>query len=422
MAAKMAPVPGTEDIWEPEALEWERLETTARSVFRRYGYGELRTPVFERTDVFVRSIGDETEVVQKEMYTFEDRGGRSLTLRPEGTAGAMRAIANQGLAQGEEKRVFAIGPMFRGERPAAGRKRQFHQISLEAVGKCTPALDAECILMLNDYLEAIGLGDIDIKINSRGTADDRSRVAPRLQKYFRGHAQTLCDDCKRRIDTNVWRILDCKNASCQPVIEQAPPITDLLSAESKAYFNQVCDLLDALGVRYSLDPRLVRGLDYYEHTVFEITSQAAGLGAQNAVAGGGRYRISLPGSKKPVEGVGFGIGMERLLLALHPDGFVPRGTGRVEIFVAGRGQDTLVTLVQIAQELRAAGFAVVNEHENRSLKAQFRTADRLNAAIVVIVAEEELAEGNVSVKDMRSGEQEKIARDQAAAWIKKRLQ
>ncbi|MFO7821729.1 MAG: histidine--tRNA ligase [Lentisphaeria bacterium] len=422
MAAKMEPVPGTDDIWEPEVLEWQRLENVARQVFRRYGYGELRTPVFERTDVFVRGIGDETEVVQKEMYTFEDRGGRSLTLRPEGTAGTMRAIANQGIAQGEEKRVFCIGPMFRGERPAAGRKRQFHQISVEAVGKCTPVLDAECITMLVDYLGNIGLTDINIQLNSRGTLEDRQRIAPQLQEFFQKHKKSLCDDCRRRIDTNVWRILDCKNAECQALIEQSPPIPELLSEASKEYFDRVCGLLNALGISYNLNPRLVRGLDYYEHTVFEITSEAEGLGAQNALAGGGRYLINLPGSKKPVQGVGFGIGMERLLLALHPEKREPRGMGKVEVFVAGRGEKSQAERMHLAQELREAGVAVVAEHEDRSLKAQFRTANRLEAALVLIQAEEEISKQSVSCKDMRNSEQDECPRDQVLGWVKKRLQ
>ena len=421
MASKMEPLPGTSDIWEPESLEWVRLETSARDVFRRYGYGELRTPIFERTDVFVRSIGDETEVVQKEMYTFEDRGGRSLTLRPEGTAGTMRAIANQGLAQGEGKRVFCIGPMFRGERPAAGRRRQFHQISVEAVGKCSPALDAECISMLARYLQGIGINRIRVQLNSRGTTDDRARMAPELQAYFKEHVTVMCEDCQRRVDGNVWRILDCKNAGCQPVIELAPPIPELLGEESREYFAQVRKILDSLGIKYAINPRLVRGLDYYQHTVFEVTSEAEGLGAQNALAGGGRYLITLPGSKKPVEGVGFGIGMERLMMALHPTPFEERGTGHVDLFVAGRGVETQPGRMQLAEELRAAGIAVIAELENRSLKAQFRTANRLNARFVLVLAEQELAAGTVSCKDMKTSEQETCPRPRVVDWVRERV-
>jgi len=270
MAAKLEPLPGTCDIWEPEVSEWVLFEAAARDVFGRYGYGELRTPVFERTDVFVRSIGDDTEVVQKEMYTFEDRGGRSLTLRPEGTAGIMRAIANHGLAQGEERRVHYCGPMFRGERPAAGRRRQFHQIGVEAVGREAPALDAECIAMLLHFLRAINVTDTRVLLNSRGTVADREPVAAVLAAHFRPELGSMCEDCRRRIDANVWRILDCKRPECQDVIGRAPAITDLLSDGSRLFFQQVCGDLDALGVDYELDPRLVRGLDYYEHTVFEV--------------------------------------------------------------------------------------------------------------------------------------------------------
>jgi len=315
MAAKMEPLPGTADIWEPETRQWVLLETVAREIFPRYGYGELRTPMFERTELFVRGIGDQTEVVQKEMYTFEDRGGRSLTLRPEGTAGIMRAIASQGLAEGEEKRVFYLGPMFRGERPAAGRRRQFHQVGVEAVGRNTPAMDAENIVMLMDYLEALEIPALRLLLNSRGTVADRALISRELQACFRPRQHDLCEDCRRRIDGNVWRVLDCKNPGCQAVIAAAPAIPELLSPESRRFFDQVCAVLAELGVAFEIAPRLVRGLDYYEHTVFEVICEGEHLGAQNAVAGGGRYSISLPGGGRPVAGVGFAAGMERLLLA-----------------------------------------------------------------------------------------------------------
>jgi len=424
MAGKLNPLPGTTDLWEPEVCEWLVLEEEARNVFHRYGYSELRTPVFEKTDVFVRSIGDDTEVVQKEMYTFEDRGGRSITLRPEGTAGIMRAIANVGLAQGEEKRVFSIGPMFRGERPAAGRKRQFHQIGVEAVGRCNPVIDAECIVMLLDYLRAVDVNNIRLLLNTRGTVEDRKRITPAFKEYFDKHADSLCDDCRRRLQSNVWRILDCKNEQCQPVIENAPEIPQLLNSENRDFFREVCSILDRLGIDYELDSRLVRGLDYYEHTVFEVQHQSEALGSQNAVAGGGRYTISLPGSNKTVSGVGFALGMERLVLARSPEAgaTAAAGLGEIDIFVAGRGENAKSENLRLAQELRDAGYRVLTETEGRSLKAQMRTADKIKAELVLIQAESELEKNVVTCRKMDESEQFECKRDKILEYVKGQLE
>ncbi|MCF7854690.1 MAG: histidine--tRNA ligase [Candidatus Pacebacteria bacterium] len=417
MASTMEPLPGTADIWEPETRTWVRLETMAREVFSRYGYGELRTPIFERTDVFVRGIGDETEVVQKEMYTFEDRGGRSLTLRPEGTAGIMRAIASQGLSQGEEKRVFYIGPMFPGERPAAGRRRQFHQVGVEAVGRCNPAIDAECIAMQHDYLRAIGLPGAKVLLNSRGTVEDHQRISDAFREYFTPRTDDMCDDCRRRASTNVWRILDCKNSQCQSVIEGAPAIPDLLGVESRRFFDTVCELLDALDIAYEINPRLVRGLDYYEHTVFEVIYEGDELGAQNAISGGGRYRISLPGSNKSVEGVGFAAGLERLLLAQNAVSQEAASMGEIDIFVAALGEGTLSEGLRLAQELRRRGHRVIAETEGRSLKAQLRTANRVNASVALIRGENELANNTVTCKAMTGPDQDEVSLDSLDEWL-----
>ncbi|MFW5996724.1 MAG: histidine--tRNA ligase [Lentisphaeria bacterium] len=423
MAGKVKPLPGTADLWEPEVQEWLFLENKAREVLHCYGYGEVRTPILEKTDLFVRGLGDETEVVQKEMYTFEDRGGRSITLRPEGTAGIMRAIANVGLSQGEEKRVFSIGPMFRGERPAAGRRRQFHQIGVEAVGRCTPVMDAESIVMLLDYLAAVDITDTRLLLNTRGTAEDRKEVAPALEKYFRGHIETMCSDCQRRLEGNVWRILDCKNEECQPIIQNAPAIPELLGSDSKKFFEEVCRFLDRLGVSYELEPRLVRGLDYYEQTVFEVIHEGENLGAQNAVAGGGRYRISLPGSEKHISGVGFALGMERLMLARAPElvGTEPAGMGKIDIFVGGKGENARVENLKLARELRENRYRVLVESENRSLKAQFRTADKVGATVVLLQAESELAKNVVACRNMDTAEQSECPREKIVDWVKDNL-
>ena len=259
--ATFAPPPGTADIFADEARRWRNLENTAAAVFSRYGYGELRTPVFEYTEVFQKGLGNETEVVQKEMYTFEDRGGRSLTLRPEGTAGVMRALSCTDVMNGVEQRVYYYGPMFRGERPAAGRRRQFHQVGVENVGRVAPLIDAECIAMLMDYLHSIGITDAKLAINTRGVMEDRGPAGKLLADYFGRHIDGMCDDCKARLTRNVWRILDCKQEACRKVVAEAPDYVASFSEASRAYFDEVRAALTALGVEYTVDPLLVRGLD-----------------------------------------------------------------------------------------------------------------------------------------------------------------
>ena len=417
MAPANEPLPGTSDIWEPEVREWVCLETAARDIFARYGYGEVRTPIFERTDVFVRSIGDETDVVQKEMYTFEDRGGRSLTLRPEGTAGTMRAIACRGLADGEQLRVFYLGPMFRGERPAAGRRRQFHQVGVEAVGGCDPYEDAEAIAMLVHYLDAIGVQGGRVRLNTRGVAEDRAAVSAALRQHFEPQAQAMCPDCQRRLAANVWRILDCKNPACQALVDGAPKMVDLVSAESRDYFAAVCRGLDHLHVAYELAPRLVRGLDYYVHTVFEVVH--SGLGAQDALAGGGRYRITLPGAKKALDGVGFAAGMERLLMARESLGLTAQAGAAADVFIVALGEVAGVAALELAQQLRrsTAGLRVLAGLGARSLKAQMRAANRAGARWTLIIGDSELAAGTVVCKNMAASQQESVPREAVLDWL-----
>ena len=419
MAPVNAPLPGTSDLWEPEITAWNELEAAARSVLSRYGYGELRTPIFERTEVFVRSIGNETDVVQKEMYTFEDRGGRSLTLRPEGTAGAIRAIANRGLATGEECRVFYYGPMFRGERPAAGRRRQFHQIGVEAVGACQPLTDAECIAMLMHFLEEIGIENGVVLLNTRGVAADREQVGAALRAYFQPRIEGMCDDCRRRLNTNVWRILDCKNEACREHIDQAPKMVDLICAESRDFFAEVCRGLDALGVAYELAPRLVRGLDYYVHTVFEVVH--SGLGAQDALAGGGRYQIAMPGSSKPLDGVGFAMGMERLLMARESLGIAPARRPETDVYLVNLGPDAAPAGLRLAQQLRRAlpGVRVKCDVSGRSMKAQMRSANRLGARFALIQGEDELRRGTVQCRDMAASDQTELANAAVADHLRR---
>ena len=407
--AKSAPLPGTSDIFPAEVGAWRFLEDTARSVFARYNYGELRTPIFEATEVFQRGLGDETEVVQKEMYTFLDRGGRSVTLRPEGTAGAMRALLNTDVLNGVEQRVFYIGPMFRGERPSAGRRRQFHQIGVENVGRAAPELDAEAIAMLLSFLEELGITGATLKLNTRGVASDRPAAAEALKEYFSKHIDSLCEDCRKRLEGNVWRILDCKVDTCRDIIADVPDYAGMFSAESRAYFQEVCKRLDWLGIKYEIDPFLVRGLDYYVHTVFEITHP--GLGAQNAIAGGGRYELTLPGESKPVIGVGFAAGMERLLMVRESLNLPANGNEEEPkcVFIAALGDAAEEFKFKFAHELRQAGIVAATELAGKSMKAQMRAANRANAACAVIVGDEELAKEVAVLKDLTASEQKEVA-------------
>ena len=374
--AAFTPPPGTADIFEDEARSWRFLESTAARVFSGYGYGELRTPIFEYTEVFQRGLGGETEVVQKEMYTFNDRGGRSLTLRPEGTAGVMRALSNTDVANGTEQRVFYYGPMFRGERPSAGRRRQFHQIGVENVGRIAPELDAECIAMLMHFLDELKITGAELRINSRGVMADRGPAGELLRGYFSQHLDGMCADCRTRFENNLWRILDCKQPGCREIVAGAPDYFNAYSAESQRYFERVLQSLDALQVPYRVDRELVRGLDYYVHTVFEIV-HTAGLGAQNAIAGGGRYELLLPEQSRPVQGVGFAAGIERLLLTQDALGAAGEPDRDRVIFLASLGEAARLENLKLAARLRHAGFNVALELEDKSMKAQMRVANRL---------------------------------------------
>jgi histidyl-tRNA synthetase len=401
-------------------LDWRELEAVARDVFNRYGYSELRTPIFERTDVFVRNLGNETDVVQKEMYTFKDRGGRSLTLRPEGTAGVMRAIANRGLNTGEEARVFYMGPMFRGERPAAGRRRQFHQVGCEAVGCLSPWMDAEVIAMLVHFAESLGLEKPKVLVNSRGVPEDRPAVAAALKEYYAPYVDKMCEDCRRRYETNIWRMLDCKIPECHEIALGAPRITDLLGEESRTFFNQVCEGLTSLGIEFEIAPRLVRGLDYYVHTVFELQHPA--LGSDDAVAGGGRYRITLPGSNTPIEGVGFAAGCERLLMCRAALGRSHEQVPAADTFIVAMGEAAVASGLALAGELRRAGVGgrVHADFTGRSMKAQMRAANNSGASIVMILGDNELEQGIVACKNMKEGTQDTVKRDEIVQWMQNR--
>ena len=413
--AAFAPPPGTADIFPAEAGSWRFLENTAAKVFSGYGYGELRTPIFEYTEVFQRGLGGETEVVQKEMYTFEDRGGRSLTLRPEGTAGVMRALTNTDVANGTEQRVFYYGPMFRGERPSAGRRRQFHQIGVENVGRCAPLIDAECIAMLHNFLLSAGITGATFTINTRGVAADRIPAENVLREYFSKHIDSMCPDCRTRLERNIWRILDCKQECCQPIINAAPDYIDSFSEESKAYFEEVKAALTRLQVPFKVSSRLVRGLDYYVHTVFEVTHNA--LGEQIAIAGGGRYELFLPGEKRPIPGVGFATGVERLLMVREAlNAPVPDAAG-ADCYLIGLGAAARMENLVLADTLRKAGKNIALELEERSFKAQMRSANRSGAKYTLIRGESEMEQHIAIVKKMDDGSQCEIAENELTNYL-----
>jgi histidyl-tRNA synthetase len=402
MAGQIKAVRGMKDILPPETNRWQWVEKVAREVFDLYGYAEMRLPLLERTELFARSIGADTDIVAKEMYTFTDRRGDSLTLRPEATAQVVRAFLENGLVKSAGvKKFYLLGPMFRYERPQKGRFRQFYQINCEALGSDAPELDAEVILLLLDFLARLGLQDLRLLINSLGCPECTPDFKARLQQYL-AEKKGWCEDCQRRRVTNPLRVLDCKSKTCQELLAAAPVMEDSLCEACAAHYARVLDLLAGAQVAYVKNPRLVRGLDYYTRTAFEVT--AAGLGAQDAVAGGGRYNSlarELGGPDLPA--IGFAIGEDRLLEVL-PQEAGP--TGRDLVFLASLGDAARERAFLLLQEIRGQGMPAAMDFEGRSLKSQMSLADRLGAAYVVILGDQELDSGQAPLRRMASGEQE----------------
>lgn len=395
------PLQGMSDIYAPDIYLWHMIEERARAVLNAYGYEEVRTPVLEKLSVFQRSLGDTTDVVKKEMYSFKP-SKHEIAMRPEGTAGTIRHLAGRG-EEGLNARVYYIAPMFRYERPQAGRKRQFHQVGVEATGDPNPLADAECIALQKSLIDAWGLTGSKIQISTRGEPSDRKPVAEGLRKALQPYIGKLCEDCQRRIDENVLRVIDCKNEGCGKIVEQIPSPIEFMSEKSRAYLDQVIQALETMGIEVTVNPKLIRGLDYYVHTVWEISHAA--LGAQDALAGGGRYEIAL--GKKAVQGVGFAVGFERTIMALEAcgitaDRFIPAGG----IWLVSLGEAALMENMKLARELRAKGIRCGMELEAKSMKAQMRKADRSGADTVIIRGDDELAKGTAVVKDLKEGSQQ----------------
>jgi histidyl-tRNA synthetase len=409
-------VKGTHDILPDEVGAWHRIERAAHELFRRYGYRELRTPVFEETELFARSIGAETDIVSKEMYTFADRGGESLTLRPEATAGIVRSVIEHNLMNVDPAlRVYAVGPMFRRERPQKGRYRQFHQVDVEAFGVKAPSLDVEIVEMALGYLRACGLAEWELVLNSVGDSACRPAYVETLRGALRKDAARLCADCQRRVETNPLRVLDCKVPEDQPAIEALPKITDHLCADCRDHFAEVTRELALLGVPYRLSHRLVRGLDYYVRTTFEVLG--ASLGSQNSVLGGGRYDGLVQALGGPdLPGIGFALGMERLVMSIPAAEAEPR----CAVFLAPLAPGALDHALRAQKALREAGVSVLMDYEGRSMKSQMKRADKLGARFVAILGDDEMAKGAWTLRDMRGSSQDPVPLDALVAHIVER--
>lgn len=409
-------VKGTRDLLPPETAVWAAVDETARRVFGRYGYGEIRTPVLEETELFVRSVGETTDIVGKEMYTFSDKAGRSLTLRPESTASVARAFVEGGLQQWPSPvKLFYVGPQFRYERPQKGRYRQFFQIGAELLGDPGPVSDGELLLMLLDFLRELEFTGLTVLLNTVGGAESRAAYREELTRFLEPRRDQLSEESRRRLETNPLRILDTKDPAERELLAGAPRLAESLTPEDREHFAAVRGILDRFGARYRVDDRLVRGLDYYTRTVFEITAE--GLGAQDAVVGGGRYdRLisDLGGPETP--GIGFAIGEDRLIEVL-PETFRSRVLPGVPALVATVGEVPLEEALALAQELRRRGVPALAELGRRSLGNSLKRADRLGARRVLILGEDEVAAGEVTVKDLGTGEQERLPRDEAVAAL-----
>ncbi len=397
--------------------KWQYLENKARDLCCRYHYQEIRTPIFENTELFQRGVGETTDIVEKEMYTFPDKGNRSMTLRPEGTAGVVRAYAENKLyADPDVTKLYYIGPMFRYEQPQAGRYRQFHQFGVEAFGSADPAVDAEVIALGYSFYKEIGLNSVRVEINSVGTAECRAAYRAKLVEYLTPMKAELCKDCNSRIDRNPMRVLDCKIDAHR--FADAPTILEYLDEDCVNHFQAVQRYLKAMDIPFDINPRLVRGLDYYTHTAFEYKSE--GIGAIDTIGGGGRYNGlvgEIGGQDQP--GVGFGLGLERILLVLENQGVTVPGVEPLDVYFIGMGTEAEEAVIRLLYEARAAGLTAEKDYQSRKMKTQMKSADRFQARYVAILGEDELKTGTISLKRMDTGEQVTVPLAELVAHIKK---
>ncbi len=414
---------GTQDILPGKVELWQYVEDKARDLCRRYNYKEIRTPIFEQTELFMRGVGDTTDIVQKEMYTFEDRGGRSLTLRPEGTASTVRSFVENKLFGHpiQPTKLYYIGPMFRYERPQSGRMRQFVQFGVEALGSSDPTIDAEVIALAMEFYRELGLRNVKLVINSLGDTESRNAHREALVKHFEPRINEFCEDCQSRLAKNPLRILDCKKDRDHELMATAPAILDYLNEESTIYFEKVKKLLSDMEIPFEVDPNLVRGLDYYNNTAFEIMIDGDGFGSITTLSGGGRYNglvQEIGGPETP--GIGFALSIERLLMALEVQNISLPVTEKIDCYVIALGEEAKLAGANISFKLRQAGFSCDQDYLDKKMKAQMKAADRFQATYVVIIGDSELERNIVVVKEMATGEQQEVAMDQITNFLQQK--
>ncbi|MGL5506277.1 MAG: histidine--tRNA ligase, partial [Paraclostridium sp.] len=397
---------GTKDITPKDSYKWNYVENKFKEVCDLFGYEEIRTPVFEHTELFQRGVGETTDVVQKEMYTFEDKGNRSITLKPEGTAGVVRAfIENKMYADTQPTKLYYQTPCFRYERPQAGRQRQFHQFGIETLGSDKPSIDAEVIALAVQFFNELGLKNLETCINSVGCPTCRTEYNAKLKDYLDAKSEVLCETCNERKEKNPMRVIDCKNPVCQENLSDIPYMIDNLCDDCKDHFGKVQEYLNEMDINYKVDKTIVRGLDYYKKTAFEIISND--IGAQSTVCGGGRYDglVEQLGGPKGVSGIGFALGVERLLLTLENNNIEIPNNKSTDIFIATIGENAKTKSFKILKDLRENHISADGDHLDRSMKAQFKYSDKINAKYTIVIGDDELANDTVTLKDMAKSEQ-----------------
>lgn len=411
---------GTEDIIGTESKKWQYIEAVIRNVCDKYNYNEIRTPIFEKTDLFVRGVGETTDIVSKEMYTFNDKKGRSMTLRPEGTAGVMRSFIEHKMYGDASlpKKMFYIGPMFRYERPQAGRQRQFTQFGIEATGSHDPIMDAEIIALTVNIYKILGFRNLKVLLNTLGDEESRTNYRQALVDHFSQYTDQLCNDCKTRLEKNPLRVLDCKVDADKEFMATAPTMKDYMNDISKNHFEQVINYLDALEIEYILDDNLVRGLDYYTHTVFEITAESSALGSQTALGGGGRYNNLVKELGGPdVPSVGFAMGMERVLMVLNEEGVFDNLDDSIDFYLLTMGDKAKLEGLCLLDSLRLSGFICETDYLNKSMKAQFKQSDRFKAKYIGIIGDNEVDNNTIEIKNTETNEKVSIALTEVMEYL-----
>ncbi len=409
---------GTKDVLPKDSYKWQYIESVARKTAKEFAVSEIRTPTFEHTEVFLRGVGETTDIVNKEMYTFMDKGDRSITLKPEGTAGVARAFVENGLYSGALPcKLFYITPCFRYERPQAGRLREFHQFGVEVLGSSSPVTDAETIILAKTFLDNIGAKNVTLYLNSIGCADCRKKYGEALKKYLSDNFDNLCPLCKDRFAKNPMRVLDCKNEECKKLTQNAPSILDYICDDCSSHFNSVQKLLKSANVEFKINANIVRGLDYYTKTVFEFVSE--NIGAQGTVCGGGRYDKLVSEFGGPnVPGIGFATGIERLLLLLENSGTQIPNENKVKIYIAPMGEKEAEKAFELTALIRKEGITAETDHMGRGIKAQFKYADKIGAEYVAVIGSDELEKGVLTVKNMKDGVSKVVDFSDLVSYVK----